>query len=179
MNIQMTLFLVLLGGSSFVCANDALKTYLDQYTGTWVGVFTVNAPAIEYEESFQVQQKYWWEGGVLRAVSVSRRETGVESSTARNVIDGDKVISLVKKNDVEQVFYGSLVEEGKGLLWFPANLERANDYQIKENFSVIDGERVLVTSGFDTFDNDGEPAVLTYFGEFVLEPETKDTDAGE
>lgn len=163
---QTVLILFFAGIPLFATANEALKAQLDKYVGKWVGVFTVEAEAIDYLESFPVEQKYWWEGSVLRGVAVMRRENGIVSSTTSNVIDGDKILSSVKKNGGEQVFYGTLVDEG--LLWFPANLDRANNYQIKEHFTTMDGERMLVQSGFDTFDNNGEAAVLIYRGEFVL-----------
>lgn len=150
-------------------ANPDLKAQLDLYVGRWLGVFSVRAPDIDYEETFSVEQTYWWKADELRGISVVRRQSGTETSRAVNTIRDNQVISEVSKGDSVQVYYGILANDG--LVWVPANLERVTDYQLKETFTEIDGERVLVTNGYDTFNNEGKPALLFYQGQLIREQE--------
>jgi len=146
-----------------------LKERLDMYVGRWSGVFNLEAPEIEFQESFTVEQKYWWQDDALRAVSVASRESGKASSKSVTWIDGNKYISEVTRGEEVERYYG-VVRDG-GIVWFPVDLDRAMQYQLKEEIQAVDGELVLTTKGFDTFVSEGKTGQLLYFGELVKEKE--------
>lgn len=151
-------------------ASEPYLAILELYEGRWVGHFTVHSPATDYTETFPVEQQYWLEEDVLRGVAVIQRESGMESVRSTTEIQKGKLFSETKKTDgtVER-FIGTAHD--KGIVWIPADLERAQDYQIKETFTVEDGKRVLKTEGFDTYVYSEGLTHLVYRGELVLTPE--------
>jgi hypothetical protein len=146
-----------------------LVAALQAYEGRWVGTFTVHSTASDYTETFPVEQLYWWKDGVLNGVSVARREGNSSSSSSKAVVDDGKFYSEVKAGEGIEQYFGVLHDGG--LLWFSSNLKRTKDYQMKEFFVEIDGQRILKTEGFDTYAYDGGLAYLIYRGElkFVSE----------
>lgn len=148
---------------------DALRAHLALYEGRWFGVFHLEAPDTGYDESFSVEQRYWWQDDKLRGISVARRQTGLMSSRSVTHVSEGKFISEVTRGDTVEKYFGVLKDGG--IVWIPANIQRAMDYQIKEDIITVDGDRILRTRGFDTFDNNGQPAHLIYLGELVLEAE--------
>lgn len=53
------------------------------------------------------------------------------------------------------------------IIWIPANLQRAEDYQTTERLLSKDGKRLLKTEGFDTYVYSGGIAHIAFLGELV------------
>ncbi|MFU8847688.1 MAG: hypothetical protein ACNA77_03080 [Opitutales bacterium] len=129
-------------------ANE-LRDYLQQYEGRWVGQFSIHSTANGYTESFPVEQRYWWKDEVLHGLAVLDRKSGIETTTSKTWVEGEKFISEVKRGKTVEAFFGVL-HDGV-LLWLPTDMGRANDYQIREFFVVEEGLRKLKVEGFDTY----------------------------
>jgi hypothetical protein len=144
-------------------AEEDLEAYLRTFEGRWVGHFTIHSAATGYSETFPVEQQYWWKDGQLQGVAVSERKSGMESARSSTYIKDGKLISVMKRGSEEEPFIG-LFHEG-GILWLPANMDRAKDYQIKEFIVVEDGKRILKTEGFDSYVYQDGLAHIVYRGE--------------
>ncbi|ADE54837.1 hypothetical protein [Coraliomargarita akajimensis] len=147
-------------------AEDRLMAYLKQYEGRWVGTFTVKSSVSDYSESFPVEQQYWFEGDHLCGVSVSQREgQGLESAQSEVFIDDKVLYLLVRRGETVEKFIGVFKDER--IIWIPANLQRAEDYQTTERLLSKDGKRLLKTEGFDTYVYSGGIAHIAFLGELV------------
>ena len=62
-------------------------------------------------------------------------------------------------------FFGFLRDGG--IVWIPANIRRANDYQMAEHFSMEEGLSLLLTEGFDTYVYQEGLAHLVYRGRLL------------
>ena len=157
--------LILLGGAAWGDEATQLREHLSKYVGEWRGVFSLKAPDVDFQESFRVEQLYWWDGDVLRGSSTEARESGASESSSVTVIDGRKYVTEIRRADTVERYYGVLRDGG--VVWFSTDLNRAEDYQIKEVIADSNGERMLITTGFDTFMHENAPSHLLYYGELV------------
>jgi len=132
----------------------------------------LSSTATGYEESFSVEQHYWWDGDQLRGVAVSERKDGIETAKSVTYVEGNKYVSRAKRGDKEEVYYG--VVRGKGILWLPSNMNRAEDYQIQEFFLEKDDGLKLMTEGFDTFIHGEGMARIIIRGELVRQADEKE-----
>lgn len=150
------------------CAASAgeLDEYLKLYEGRWTGHFTIHSSANGYSETFPVEQQYWISNGKLHGIAVTQRDSGMDSARSTTFIAENTLISEVTRGKEVEVFVG--VRHDSGILWLPKGMERANDYQIKETFTVEHGQRLLKTEGFDTFIHGEGLAHLVYRGTLYL-----------
>ena len=165
------LFIPLFLFSFLLHAEEDLEAYLAHYAGRWVGHFTVHSAATGYSETFAVEQQYWWKDGELRGVAVTQREGGMESSRSCTYVKEGRLISEVGHGDKLEFFQGVFIDGG--IVWVPADLKRANQYQMKESLKTnAEGARMLITEGFDTYVYSEGLAHLIYRGalEFQAEP---------
>ncbi len=146
---------------------DPLLEYLRQYEGRWAGEFSIQSTASDYSETFQVEQQYWMKDGELRGVAVSQRDSGVESARSRSYVKDGQIYSVVSRPGCEDETFVGKLHEG-GLVWLPADLKRANDYQIKESFVHRKTGRVLLTEGFDSYVYGGGLAHVIFHGELCF-----------
>lgn len=149
-------------------ANEVVD-YLKQYAGRWVGDFTIHSTATGYSETFPVEQRYWWEDGQLHGIAVSDTNGGLQTAKSRTFIRDDKLQSEIIQGEVTERFIGFLKEGG--IVWIVADLQRANDYQMQERFVEEDGQRWLVTEGFDSYVYQEGLAHLVYRGRLIKQVE--------
>ena len=144
--------------------------YLKNYEGRWTGDFSIHSTANGFTEIFAVEQRYWWKDEVLHGEAVSERKSGKVKATSRTWVEGEKLITEIKRGATKEAFFGVL-HDGV-LLWLPVNMERANDYQIREAFSgEEEGSRKLRIEGFDTYVYAKGLAHLIFKGELTLQAE--------
>ena len=147
---------------------DPQLEYLRQYEGRWTGEFSIQSTASDHIETFQVEQRYWMKDGELRGVSVSQRGSGVESARSRSYVKDGQIYSVVSRPGCEDETFVGKLHEG-GLVWLPADLKRANDYQILEYFVRRETGRVLKTGGFDSYVYGGGLARVIFRGELTYQ----------
>ncbi|WP_269526761.1 hypothetical protein [Coraliomargarita parva] len=160
------LLLILSVLGRMLSAEDLPPELVKQYEGRWVGEFTVYSSASDYSETFIVEQQYWYKDGILRGVSVSQRESGISSSRSETKIVEGKLISEVSHSDGQTEQFIGTRHEG-GIVWIPADMQRATDYQIKETFKEEAGDTVMQTEGFDSYVYADGLAQLVYKGHLV------------
>lgn len=136
-------------GLPLIAFADEQMDYLQKYVGRWLGDFTIHSAATGFSETFPVEQRYWIEDGKLNGISVSDTDRGMQTATSVTFIKDGKLRSEVTRGKEAEAYWGVLHDVG--IVWLPANLVRASDYQLTEFFSVEKGERWLHTDGFDTF----------------------------
>ncbi|TVP79710.1 MAG: hypothetical protein EA353_05545 [Puniceicoccaceae bacterium] len=141
---------------------DEVVDYLKGYQGRWAGDFTIHSVATDYTVTFSVEQRYWWEDGALRGISVSETNEGLQTASSRTSVVEGRLVSEVVRGDLVETYYGVLHDGG--IVWLPADLARATDYQMREIFVQDAGEVWLHTDGFDSYLYQGEVAHLTYRG---------------
>lgn len=139
------------------------------YEGRWVGSFTLHSTATGYSETFPVEQQYQWKNEMLHGIGVCQRKSGIESSRSVTYVEEGKLISEIQRGEETEMFLGVLHEGG--VLWVPADLQRANDYQIKESLVEAEGQRILKTAGFDSYVYQDELAHIVYRGELIFQSE--------
>lgn len=161
-SIQIFFLLVL---SSLALSGNEVIDYLKQYEGRWVGEYTIHSAATGYSETFPVEQRYWWEDGQLQGISVSDTNNGLQAAKSRTYIQDGKLHSEVIQGETTERFFGVLHDEG--IVWLSVNLNRANDYQMKEGFADEDGQRWLKTDGFDSYVYQEGLAHIVYRGRLV------------
>ena len=144
---------------------NELIDYLKQYEGRWLGDFTIHSTASGYRETFPVEQRYWWEDGQLYGISVSDTNNGLKSAKSLTFIKEGKLQSEVIKGETTERFFGFLRDGG--IVWIPANMQRANDYQMAERFVIEEGLSLLLTEGFDTYVYQEGLAHLVYRGRLL------------
>lgn len=155
-------------------ANETLE-YLKAYEGQWSGHYSIHSTANNFTQSFSVEQRYWWDGEILRGVAAYERDGGMETASSKTWWDGEKLISEVKRGEIVESYFGVLHEGG--LLWISSDLNRANDYQMREVLVEKEGEpRKMLIEGFDTYVTGDGLVYLIYKGELTLKPEGKDKD---
>jgi len=160
MYCQLTLFLL-----PFVLCSSELEDYLKQYVGRWIGDYTIHSPATNFTETFPVEQRYWIEDGQLYGLSVSDTDRGMQTAKSRTFIKEGVLYSKVSINDTIDEYIGTLHEGG--LVWLPSNLQRANDYQLKESFVMKEQQLWLHTDGFDSYIYSEGLGHLVYRGRLV------------
>ncbi len=149
-----------------VCLSaDVMLDDLHSYEGRWVGNFTIHSTATGYTENFPVEQRYWMEGQKLHGLAVIQRDAGMESTSSVTYVDGEKLVSEVKRGQTKDIYYG-LRHEG-GIVWLPSDMNRANDYQLKETIVEAGEKRILRTEGFDTYVSAGGLSHIVYRGELI------------
>ena len=144
---------------------NELIDYLKQYEGRWLGDFTIHSTASGYSETFPVEQRYWWNDGQLHGISVSDTNNGLKSAKSLTFIQEGKLQSEVITGEITERFFGFLRDGG--IVWIPANMQRANDYQMAEYFSMEEGLSLLLTEGFDTYVYQEGLAYLVYRGRLL------------
>ena len=133
----------------FALWSSELEEYLKQYEGRWIGEYTIHSPATNFTETFPVEQRYWIENGQLYGLSVSDPGRGILTAKSRTFVEEGVVYSEVTTGDTTEKYIGALHEGG--LVWLPSNLQRANDYQMKESFVKKAQQLWLHTDGFDSY----------------------------
>jgi len=134
-----------------------------------VGDFTIHSTATGYSETFPVEQRYWWEDGQLHGISVSDTNKGMQAAKSRTFIQEGKLQSEVILGEVTERFFGLIHDNG--IVWLSADLNRANDYQMKEGFAEEKGRLWLQTDGFDSYVYQEGLAYLVYRGRLVKQTE--------
>ena len=150
----------------FIIWSGELEDYLKQYEGRWVGEYTIHSPATNFTETFPVEQRYWMEDGQLCGLSVSDTDRGIQTAKSRTFIKEGVLYSKVSTGEKIDEYIGALHEGG--LVWLPSNLERANDYQLKESFVKKAQQLWLHTDGFDSYIYRDGLGHLVYRGRLVL-----------
>ena len=163
-SIQILSLLVL---SPLALLGNELIDYLKKYEGRWLGDFTIHSTASGYSETFPVEQRYWWEDGQLHGISVSDTDNGLKSAKSLTFIKDDKLQSEVITGETTEHFFGFLRDGG--IVWIPADMKRANDYQMTERFAMEEGLSLLLTEGFDTYVYQEGLAHLVYRGRLLKE----------
>ena len=163
-SIQILSLLVL---SSLALLGNELIDYLKKYEGRWFGDFMIHSTASGYSETFPVEQRYWWEDGQLHGISVSDTNNGLKSAKSLTFIQEGKLQSEVITGETTERFFGFLRDGG--IVWIPANMKRANDYQMTERFAIEEGRPLLLTEGFDTYVYQEGLAHLVYRGRLLKE----------
>lgn len=135
--------------------------FLDQWTGTWRGRFTVFSHSGRLVTELDVQQRYWWDGEVQRAeFHETVVGTGVVTTAeARNYVDehGRLVCEVDKSNGESSRHFGRVVD-GE-LFWFAKEDGRVETF--RESVRVDeDGARSYVIDGFGRY---GEGVGASYF----------------
>ncbi len=151
-----------------LCANEMVD-YLKQYEGRWVGDYTIYSAATGYSETFPVEQRYWWEDGQLRGLSVSDMNGGMQVAQSRTYIQDGMLRAEIVQGEVKESFYG-VMHEG-AIVWLPSDLDRATDYQMKESILEDGGQRQLWVDGFDSYVYQEGLAHLIYRGRLVFTTE--------
>lgn len=152
-------------------ANELLS-YLKQYEGRWVGEYSVTSTANGYNQSFLVEQRYWFKGKALHGLAVYEREGAVESASSKTWVEGNNYITEITRDENKEVFVG--VQRDGGILWLPKILKRANDYQMHESFQKKqDAVVALIIKGFDTYYHEKGKMHLVYKG--MLRRQAEDT----
>ena len=151
--------------SPLALLGNELIDYLKQYEGRWLGDFTIHSTASGYSETFPVEQRYWWEDGQLHGISVSDTNNGLKYAKSLTFIQEGKLQSEVIAGETTERFFGFL--RNGGIVWIPANMQRANDYQMAEHFSMEEGLSLLLTEGFDTYVYQEGLAHLVYRGRLL------------
>jgi len=151
-------------------AAEELSDYLKRYEGRWVGEFSIYSEATDFKNTFPVEQRFWWEAGELRGLSVAESNKGMQLSKSRAFVDGQQLRAEVTRDDQVEGYIGVLHDGG--LVWLSDNLKRATDYQMKESFVEKEGVEWLHTDGFDTFIYQEGLAYLIYKGRLERRPET-------
>jgi hypothetical protein len=154
--------LSLLVSSPLALLGNELIDYLKQYEGRWLGDFTIHSTASGYSETFPVEQRYWWEDGQLHGISVSDTNNGLKSAKSLTFIQEGKLQSEVITGETTERFVGFLRDGG--IVWIPANVKRASDYQMVERFAMEEGRPLLLTEGFDSYVYSEGLAHLVYRG---------------
>ena len=157
--IQILSFLAL---SSLALPGNELIDYLKQYEGRWLGDFMIHSTATGYSETFPVEQRYWWEEGQLHGISISDTNNGLQTAKSLTFIQDDKLQSEVITGETAERFFGFLRDGG--IVWIPANVKRASDYQMVERFAMEEGRPLLLTEGFDSYVYSEGLAHLVYRG---------------
>jgi hypothetical protein len=85
----------------------------------------------------------------LHGLSVAERDAGMDYASSKTWLDGKTLITEVERGESKEVFYGVLHDGG--LLWLPKDMGRANDYQMRETFTEVEGRRKMLVAGFDTY----------------------------
>lgn len=147
-------------------AEKDLDAVLRAYEGRWVGHFSIHSTASGHTQTFPVEQRYWWEDGVLHAIAVSERNEGLSHTSSRVVVKDGQFFCEVKSGETVTNYWGVWHEDR--LIWFSANLQRAQDYQMQESIIELDGVRMLKTEGFDTYIYSEGKAHLVYRGELMF-----------
>ena len=160
-----TLFLVIFSPLALLC--NELVDFLKRYEGRWLGDFTIHSTASGYTETFPVEQRYWWEDGQLHGISVSDTNNGLQTAKSLTFIREGRLQSEVITGEIMERFFGFLRDGG--IVWIPADVRRANDYQMAEHFAMEEGLSLLLTEGFDTYVYQGGLAHLVYRGRLLKE----------
>ena len=160
-----TLFLLIF--SPLALLGNELVDFLKRYEGRWLGDFTIHSTASGYSETFPVEQRYWWEDGQLHGISVSDTNNGLQTAKSLTFIEDGKLQSEVITGEIMERFFGFLRDGG--IVWIPADVRRANDYQMAEHFAIEEGLSLLLTEGFDTYVYQEGLAHLVYRGRLLKE----------
>lgn len=173
LNYVLRSFLLLL--FPFALAANELLDYLQAYEGRWLGEYSIHSTANGYTEAFSVEQRYWWQGGVLRGVVVYKRDGKLVNASSKTHLDGKKLVSEIKRGEVVEVYYGVLHDGG--LLWLSSNMQRANDYQMHEILIEKEGQPLkMKVEGFDTYISADGLVYLIYKGDLTLQSEEGDEE---
>ena len=170
-SIQILSLLVL---SPLALLGNELIDYLKKYEGRWLGDFTIHSTASGYSETFPVEQRYWWEDDQLHGISVSDTNNGLKSAKSLTFIQEGKLQSEVITGETTERFFGFLHDGG--IVWIPADMKRANDYQMTERFAMEEGLSLLLTEGFDTYVYQEGLAYLVYRGRLLKEDSKQAVD---
>jgi hypothetical protein len=163
-SIQILSSLVL---SPLALLGNELIDYLKKYEGRWLGDFTIHSTASGYSETFPVEQRYWWKDDQLHGISVSDTNHGLKSAKSLTFIQEGKLQSEVITGETTERFFGFLRDGG--IVWIPADMKRANDYQMAERFATKESLTLLLTEGFDTYVYQEGLAHLVYRGRLLKE----------
>lgn len=145
--------------------NEQLLPYLRQLEGRWIGHYLIHTSINEYKEEFTVEQQYWMQDGELLGVFAAKRSTGLESASSRTFIQDDRLILIVSRSTGEQTYIGVLADGW--LIWLPEDVERANDYQIREKIVRHAGGFQLISESFETYETKNGPAKILIRGSLL------------
>ncbi|MBV32770.1 MAG: hypothetical protein CMK36_04955 [Porticoccaceae bacterium] len=153
---------------TYCSADDAaqLLPYLEQLEGRWVGHYTIHTSINQYKEEFTVEQQYWMQDGELLGVFAAMRSKGLESASSRTFIQDGRLILIVSRSSGEETYIGVLAEDW--LIWLPEDVERANQYQIREKIVRHAGGYQLISESFETYETKNGPAKIRISGSLLL-----------
>ena len=153
---------------TYCSADDTaqLLPYLRQLEGRWVGYYSIHTSINQYKEEFTVEQQYWMQDGELLGVFAAKRSTGLESASSRTFIQDGRLILIVNRSSGEETYIGVLAEGW--LIWLPEDVERANDYQIREKIVRHAGGYQLISESFETYETKNGPAKIRISGSLLL-----------
>ncbi|HBO57630.1 MAG TPA: hypothetical protein DD622_04250 [Opitutae bacterium] len=153
---------------TYCSADDTaqLLPYLEQLEGRWVGHYSIHTSINQYKEEFTVEQQYWMQDGELLGVFAAMRSTGLESASSRTFIQDGRLILIVNRSSGEETYIGVLAEGW--LIWLPEDVERANDYQIREKIVRHASGYQLISESFETYETKNGPAKIRISGSLLL-----------
>ena len=122
---------------------------LDRYTGHWSGTLRIYSLEEELLETWEISQRYWWDGDVQRAVSVVDR--------AGSLTYAESYIAVENNQFVSRTFHGEeLIRDYVGralanntIAWVPNASRDSGAKQLVERIEQRNGNPVLLLEGHE------------------------------
>jgi hypothetical protein len=138
------------------------------FVGNWVGEFTLSLGGTGASRSFACEQRYWWDGPVLKGLSVYEENGETTYARSVNFVKDGTLFSDIEQGGERRSYRGQYLEGV--VIWFPLDPSAAMNRQIKEKVTNnSSGEKVLLTEGFERIRRDGENLMIVYRGSLRLE----------
>ena len=157
-------FLLFLFFSSTVAQEKNYKEIFDPFTAHWKGVFKVYNYDGRLLDELQVEQRYWWEGGVQHAEFLDRYRDGrTVRAKARNYEKDGVMYCEVEKETGEKTVHRGHFEDS-ALFWYHKNADGSKIESFKERVIEDSTGKVYYIDGFGVYGKGESASYLIFEG---------------
>ncbi|MFW5883587.1 MAG: hypothetical protein ACOCVG_04390 [Verrucomicrobiota bacterium] len=142
---------------------QAARQVLGAYEGTWSGEYSLELSGTNSSRTFSLEQRYWWEKGVLHGVSVYDKDGELSYAQSRSFVLNERLLSEIEQDGETRRYQGRWADGT--IVWLPLNPREAMLRQTKEKIEPgEDGTPTLVWEGFERLQRDGQTLMVLYRG---------------
>ncbi len=164
--VSLSLIVAILHGSPQLAGASSYRDLLDRYEGRWIGAFVITSFDGQRIKELKVEQQYWWEGEVQKAIAVLEDEGELSYSHSKITLENGIIYSEITHENEPPMWYIGRVRD-QTITWLSTDVLKTTNKQFKETIVEEAGRTVMHTEGFENIIHQGRQVTLVITGKLI------------